>query len=134
MTALHTAASHWLLESCELLLTASKGRVLHQRVGGMAPLQLAVAAGQVQVVQLMLKHGADLESVQGENLLHHTVSTDVPVAPGCKRDSLPMLRYLLSKGLEVNARSTKGSTPLYAAVVHTMLRLCSYLNMLLTAI
>jgi ankyrin repeat protein len=106
MTAMHTAASHWQLESCELLLATSKGRVLHQRVGGMTPLQLAVAAGQVEVVKLMLKHGVDLKSVQGQNLLHDAVSTDVPVAPGCKRDSSAMLKYLLSKGLEVNARST----------------------------
>jgi uncharacterized protein len=88
---------------------------LFQRVEGLTPLYLAVAVGQVEVVKVLLKHIADLKAVQSESLLHAALTQDVPVAPGCKRDSAATLKCLLSAGLNANARSPEGTTPLYTA-------------------
>jgi ankyrin repeat protein len=119
MTPLHLAAAHGLPGSCKLLLTATGERALKQRAAGLTPLYLAVAAGQVGAVKVMLQHCVDFKTVQGEDLLHAALMTDTPVAPGCKRDSVAMLKYLLSEGLDVNARSSEGIAPLFAATVHS---------------
>jgi Ankyrin repeats (3 copies) len=94
MTALHTAAAHGQLECCKLLITASGGRALHQRVKGLTPLYLAAAMGQLEVVKVLEQHGADLKALDqnGESVLHAAVSKDIPVVPGTKRDSVALLR------------------------------------------
>jgi uncharacterized protein len=120
MTALHTAAIHGLPESCELLLIAGGERALNEQAAGLSHLYVAVATGQLEVVKLMLKHGAAWKTVasQRDSLLAAAVTADIPLMPGSKRDSLAVLNYLLSEGLHVNTRSAESATLLYAAAVH----------------
>jgi ankyrin repeat protein len=116
LTALHKAAVHGLPENCHLLLSASSGKALHQGVNGLTPLYLAVAKGQIEVVKVLVQHGAGLQTTgsQREGLLQVAVAADWPEISN-KQNILPMLRYLLREGLNVNARSSDGAAALSAA-------------------
>ncbi|KAF7714801.1 Uncharacterized protein PECH_008034 [Penicillium ucsense] len=77
---------------------------------GYTPLQCAAISGNKTMFNLLLKRGAkiDVETAKGETILHLTP----PSNPNC----LEILKHALSEGLDVNAISSQGWTPLHQTV------------------
>jgi ankyrin repeat protein len=114
LSPLHMAAMFGPVAKCELLLQASGGRALNLRAteAGSTALSFAVDAGDVAVVKLLLRYGADLREVDVDmNTLLHTAA----VADSSGGTTVPVLQYLLGLGLDVNAQQKHGLTPLNVA-------------------
>ena len=74
---------------------------------GQRLLYVAASAGQLQVVNFLLDHGADINLVSGG---------DTPLNAATAHGNKAMVELLLSRGAEVNARVTTGGTVLHTAV------------------
>jgi Ankyrin repeats (3 copies) len=117
-SALHIAASHGQVEKCSMLLQASKGNPLELlATGQQTPLRMAVSHGHLAVVKLFhLEHRAELPlddlDAKGHSLLHSAACGEGGIA------HIPVMAFLLSAGLDVNATSTQGHgyTPLSMAI------------------
>jgi 26S proteasome non-ATPase regulatory subunit 10 len=86
---------------------------LNQRIGffGDTPLHHAASAGHVDILQLLLNHGASVNAVNndGRTPLHYAASWG----------HVDILQLLLSHGASVNAVDKEGGTPLHdAACAH----------------
>ncbi|XP_037423387.1 putative ankyrin repeat protein RF_0381 isoform X3 [Triticum dicoccoides] len=101
-TPLHYAAE----EAVRLLL--SKGVPVDPVDHRGAPLQLAVAKDRVEVVKLLLEHGAD-----PNKLVNHILT---PLLMAVIRNSLKCMKLLIEAGADLNARGNSGPTPLTQAV------------------
>lgn len=77
---------------------------------GYTPLQCAAMSGNKEMFIFLLTRGAkiDIQTPRGETLLH--------ITPPCNQDCLEILQILLDSGLNVNATSTQGWTPLHQTV------------------
>lgn len=71
-TALHYAARSGSIDVCEVLLQSSANVNAVTRAGLATPLQRAALAGKEQVLELLLKYGADpkLQDMDGRTALH----------------------------------------------------------------
>jgi ankyrin repeat protein len=74
---------------------------------GFAAVHVASRAGNVEVVRMLLEHGADatLQTEKGYNPLHLA----------CFSGNTELVRLLLGQGVEVEAKTTDGSTALHFA-------------------
>jgi ankyrin repeat protein len=71
------------------------------------PLQLAVAGGHLNLVDLLLQSGAAIQkNIEGENCLH----------VAAKYNRLAIAKRLLTNGINVNAQDRELTTPLFWAV------------------
>ncbi|XP_008556370.1 alpha-latrocrustotoxin-Lt1a [Microplitis demolitor] len=82
-----------------------------KQMNGITALQAAVKADKLEMVHLLLDHGADinahcLDRGEGCTALHYAI----------KNRNRTMVNFLLSKGARVNARSNNGETVLQLAV------------------
>ena len=105
---------HWALmhESPKVvsLLIAYPGIDLEaQNANGERPLMLAALRGRLAWAQALMKAGASVEPQRGTpawNALHYACSGP---------DSLEVVRFLLDQGVDIDARSPNGTTPLMMA-------------------
>jgi ankyrin repeat protein len=107
--ALHIAASVGQADVCRLLLKAGCEPAVSD-CKGMTPLLCAVHQGHVQVVELLHRQwGADLSITHsdGDKVLHIAAASGSP----------DMLEYLLRNGLDVNAVTSRGATPVCVAAL-----------------
>jgi uncharacterized protein len=117
LTALTVAAGRGYPRLAKLLLDSganvnAKGKVLVQDagddyvVGGITPLWAAAYSGDVQVVRLLIDHGADLSTLDGlgASVMLRARSNDV-------------VQTFLDHGLDINARDRDGYTLLIFSVV-----------------
>ena len=74
---------------------------------GQRLLYVAASAGQLQVVNFLLDHGADINLVSGG---------DTPLNAATAHGNKAMVELLLGRGADVNARTTTGGTVLHTAV------------------
>ena len=74
---------------------------------GQRLLYVAASAGQLQVVNFLLDHGADINLVSGG---------DTPLNAATTHGNKAMVELLLSRGADVNARVTTGGIALHTAV------------------
>jgi uncharacterized protein len=106
VSALHLAVARGCLLNCKLLIKVSEGRVLNLRnKDGVSPARMAVHVGQVSILELLHKCGVKLSSERlpmgGLTLLHVAVGRTFSAA------HVPLVEYLLSAGLDVNAKHTE---------------------------
>lgn len=82
------------------------------------PLDVAVEMQSVQIAELLLEAGADINEIDqnGNTLLHSAVdsSIDGTIQDGGKQGDEPieMIEFLLAQGVDPHARNEEGETPL----------------------
>ncbi len=116
-TPLHLAANRGHLELAAWLI--KQGTDVNRRESSyqLTPLHLAVWGGQLETARLLLKNGADLQAREKDN---ETVLYYV-------KNSLPLAKFLVSKGLKVNdAKSSAGNTPLSIALGRGYMEVADY--------
>jgi ankyrin repeat protein len=98
-------------EAEKVVLLLAKGAdpnrlLVHGGVAPLYPLQLAVTAGDGEVVDLLVSHGAAInrQDPAGFEL--------TPLSIAVKNDNLAMVKLLISLGADVNQRDSLGMTPL----------------------
>jgi ankyrin repeat protein/CHAT domain-containing protein len=77
--------------------------------GGRAPLHAAAAAGHAQLTSLLIAYGARIDAIEksnGASPLHLAAST---------AGQVPVVRWLLDHGADVNLPTVQGTTPLHIA-------------------
>ncbi len=113
-TPLHFAVNRFIhagyedLRSLEVLLETPGVDVNSQGNQGATPIQLAAAHGNVEVLELLLRHGADLAYREGDEL--------TALASALRGKKLEMAKHLLRKGVAVDERLPGGGTALYMAI------------------
>lgn len=107
---LHWATVMGKVELCEMLLTRARhprADVNAVEIRGKTSLHLAASYGKDDVVELLLRHGADVK-----------VKSDggwTPLHIACERGNVNIVKILLENGAEINARLLNGTTPLHVA-------------------
>jgi serine/threonine-protein phosphatase 6 regulatory ankyrin repeat subunit A len=108
-TALHFAAVSDQLVKCEMLIRASKGRIVNMPDRtGQTPLVVAVNSSFLHIFKLLQRHGADLKTTDNSDrtLLHWTA----------ERHDTAILQHVLDSGeVDVNVVQIDGFTALYKA-------------------
>jgi ankyrin repeat protein len=86
----------------------------HDATAYTTPLQLAVCLGKVDIVRLLLKHGACIFLPWG---LHGPLinTAIVCTSPGAELDTLIIVSMLLARGADVNELNDEGVAPLHSA-------------------
>ena len=108
------------LRVAELLLECG-ARVNTRREANFTPLHVACHFGKLEIVRLLLNHGADAnaETVEGLKLLHQ-----VSFGPyECQEDGVRIAELLLKHGAEVDTRDYDYATPLHLAFCHGKLEI-----------
>ena len=116
---LYFAAWRGLRGLVERLLTKDPQHV--NQLGGYygTPLHASVRAGHIGVSQLLLAHGADINSRCSDNhTLLYYASTN---------GRLKTVKWLLDQGAEVDSRERRGETPLHYAADQGLLEVCRIL-------
>ncbi|KAK7918400.1 hypothetical protein PG985_010274 [Apiospora marii] len=108
-TALQSAASQSHNEVCRILLEAGANVNLGGGTFG-TPLLAAIEQGDIAMAELLLSFGADINGCDsdGINVLHKAVIWGTA--------GVPMTRFLIDRGANVNAYSSRLGTPLQAAL------------------
>ena len=111
MTALHWAAMSNNTELAQLLLYAGANVRATTRINGYTPLFLASQHGHPELVETLLKGGADAKAV--------AVTGSTPLMLAAAAGSVRAVELLLDAGADVNARdSARGQTALMYAAGH----------------
>ena len=99
---IHTAAKNGDLAGVQAEL--DKGVDVNASGNGQSPLHLAAIMGHVEVAELLITSGADLEGTDkhGNTPLHYTTH----------RGSKETAKLLITKGADVNVKRDNGKTPL----------------------
>ena len=107
---IHVEAAKGNLASVEALLTQNPQLVsLVDKMDYGTPLHWAAMYGQQEVCELLIEHGADLNSVDDLGLS--------PLRWAVDGSEVGVIRLLLDRGADVNLKDAEGITPLRRAVV-----------------
>jgi ankyrin repeat protein len=107
MTALHMAAVTGSTECCELLLARADTLLELRDVNGWTALTHAAHSGHLDIIQLLVQHGADI----------NVVSKDLtPLIAASSQKRVQVVVCLLKAGADVNAVGSNGHSALAAAV------------------
>ncbi|PKK41422.1 hypothetical protein CI102_15090 [Trichoderma harzianum] len=107
-TLLHVAAREGELEVVRLLL-AKGANTSHTGRTGVTPIAYAIDEGQVAVVDLLLQHDVDIDSVCAG-------SDRTPLLYAASEGQVEVVQFLLKKGADVNSTNMDGMTPYDLAV------------------
>jgi len=83
----------------------------NQRTSYTYPLYEGTRRGNVEVVRVLIEHGANANTVSG-----HPMEKDTALHEACRRGFAEIAGILLDAGADVNARGNRGLTPLDVAV------------------
>jgi ankyrin repeat protein len=108
-TPFQKASDRQLVAVMDVLLSQGGKADEQAGVSGETALRKAVFRGHLNVVEELIKKGADLfqTDIGGSTLLHEAVKGGKP----------EMVRFLLEKKLDVNAENALGETPIYEALM-----------------
>jgi ankyrin repeat protein/Mg2+ and Co2+ transporter CorA len=109
-TPLHWAAVTGKKELCEVLLTRPRpprAQIHAVEVREKTSLHLAVSHGQDDIVELLLRHGANVKAKSDGSW--------TPLHNACEKDNLKIVNMLLEAGADINAKLLNGMTPLHIA-------------------
>lgn len=77
---------------------------------GWTPLHLAAHYGNLDIVKILIDHGADLEAVSNNAI------ANTPISAAAWGNHLNIVEYLLERGAKVDAQNAWGSTALRRAI------------------
>ncbi len=110
------------LEAVRVHLDRDPESVRALRPADSTPLHVAAHWGYPRIVALLIERGADVNaatSTQGFRPLHSATAAPAPYAPGDDESVvLELVDVLLDAGADVNARNTRGLTPLFNAAAN----------------
>jgi uncharacterized protein len=106
-TALHLAAVAGRADSCELLLARADSSIHAKNENGWTALMHAAARGCLDVVQMLLQYGADVNVRDAK---------DRPLFAACKCNDADVAACLIEAGADVNAVDSDAECALLAAV------------------
>lgn len=107
---LHWAASTGKKELCELLLRRPRlprANVNAMEIRQKTALHLAIAHGRDDIIELLIKHGADI--------MAKSDGSWTPLHNACEQGNVKIVRMLLAVGANINAKLLNGKTPLHVA-------------------
>lgn len=113
-TALYVAATLGQLSSCRVLL-ANGAQVDAANDLGYTPLMAALDGGHADVVDLLLKSGADVNPKVIARIDVKGLGGATALYIATRKEDLASIRKLLKSGADVNRRSGNGWTPLKSA-------------------
>jgi ankyrin repeat protein len=76
--------------------------------GGFTPLLYAARDGRIDIVQMLVAKGADIELAEANQI--------TPLQMAIENENIALARYLLDRGANVNSKDAYGRTPLWLAV------------------
>ena len=95
---------------------------------GATPLYTATEEGHAPVVQLLIRHGADLNrSPQGPIARDLHIENQTPLLIACMRNHEDIIRSLIEAGADVNVASERGSSPFLAICQHNNVEIAKLL-------
>jgi len=109
-TPLWVAACRGYLEITEILLSAGANANGTTRDGRTAICE-AANIGATEIIELLIKHGADLE-------LSHTEFADTPLINAAGKDHIAAFKVLLTAGANIRASQIGGWTALHYALLN----------------
>ena len=107
--SLHLACKSGDIKTVEKILSRKNVDInAREKQYGSRPLHWAAGQGHLEIVDLLLQKGADINATDNDNI------TPLHVAVGKKQKDV--VRYLLDKKANPNLKDAKGDTPLQGAV------------------
>jgi ankyrin repeat protein len=97
-TALSAACQAGKYECCEILLTKGQANKEHRNISDYTPLSLAASGGYVNIIKLLLSHGAEINSRTGSKL---GIS---PLMLAAMNGHTQAVKLLIDMGSDVNAQ------------------------------
>lgn len=95
---------------------------------GSTPLFTATEEGHLEVVELLVRHGADVNrSPQGQIARDLHNENQTPLLIACLRNHEAIIRFLIESGANVNVTSERGSSPFLAICQHNNVELARLL-------
>ena len=110
-TDLHRAAAKGDVATVQKLLDLGVPVDVREHKGG-TPLYEATRRGQLDVMKLLLKNGADVDDAGQEGLC-------TPLCLAAEYNQVEAARLLLKHGADINHQTTFGNTPLHMASMQT---------------
>lgn len=128
--ALHLASEQGQAAIAELLITEYHADINSCSGLGATPILLAIEHGHQDVVDVLLKHNADVSIPLRNSGLYHAQfkveAGDTPLQAAIKLDRKYMVKKLLAKGAAVNVIAGDYENPLQVAAVADKLKLLQY--------
>lgn len=95
---------------------------------GATPLYTATEEGHFPIVELLIKHGADVNrSPKGQVARDLHIENQTPLLVACMKNHETIIRHLIEAGADVNATSERGSSPFLAICQHNNVELARLL-------
>lgn len=90
---------------------ANYNSAIHDGYDGMSPIIFATKSANIYLIELLLAHGADINSM-------HLVTGKTPIMYTIEDNNLELLQLLILYGADINRASYDGETPLLLSIKH----------------